>query len=309
MDPIDRRSFLRHAATLGVGAVAWACAKPKRKTPEASSGSNALSVVVTAPILAKGDTRQAFALFRGERAVAPTDVTAKVSASDGSPVDVTVLRQSVRRGSGGSETAGTQTLEIYTFRHAFTQGIYLVDVTVGKEHPQPAAFQVAPDAPEPLVGGRAIASESPTTDDHRGVDPICTRTPVCSMHAVTIADALQKGLPTIITFATPAYCVSRTCGPTVDTVETVAKEFAGKVTFIHIEPFRSADAGAKALALESQGKASSDTSGDSPTFHGWKLGTEPWTYFVGADSVIKDRFMGSIGEDEVRSAVKDLVKG
>src|SRR5205814_5645371 len=137
----------------------------------------------------------------------------------------------------------------------------------------------------------------PTTADHRAVDPICTRTPACSMHQLTIADALAKGQPTVVLFATPQFCVSRTCGPTTDIVDSVSKDFTGKASFIHIEPFKSLDAGSKALTLETQGKTTSDTSGDSPTYAQWKLSTEPFLYFVGSDGIVKDRWSGSVGAD------------
>ena len=34
--------------------------------------------------------------------------------------------------------------------------------------------------------------ETPTTDDARGVDPICTNSPACSLHDVTVAEALGR---------------------------------------------------------------------------------------------------------------------
>ena len=46
--------------------------------------------------------------------------------------------------------------------------------------------------------------------------------------------------------------------------------------------------------------------GDSPTFAEWKLATEPWTYFINADGVIKDRWLGAFGSDEFRRALDAL---
>jgi hypothetical protein len=296
MESLDRRSFLKHAGALGLGAVAWACAKKTKQPTASASGSKALSVVATAEILAKGDSRNAFALFRGERPIAPLNVKARLSKSDGQPFDVPVLRENVRRGVGGSQSVGTETYEIYVVHHAFDDGIWLMDVTVDGAHPQPAAFQVAADSPEPLVGAQAIVSQSPTVADHHGVDPICTRTPPCSMHEISIADAIAAGKPTIISFATPKFCQSRTCGPVVDVIEDVSKGFKDQASFIHVEVFKNE-------------KVASTETGDSPTFHEWHLSTEPWTYFVGADGVIKDRWLGPLGTGELRSAVTALVKG
>src|SRR5438067_405759 len=143
---MDRRSFLKNAGALSLGAVAWACAKKVSPKPSAS-GSNTLSVVATADILAKGDSRNAFALFRGERPIGPSNVTAKLAKSEGTPFDVPVERVRARRGSGdieGGQIVGTEVFEIYVVHHDFDPGIWLIDVHVGNEHPQPAAFQVQP---------------------------------------------------------------------------------------------------------------------------------------------------------------------
>jgi len=307
MPEIDRRLFLRTAGAMSLGAIAWACAK---KTPKAtpSSAANALSVELTGePQFAVGDTRVAFAMFKGPDPIAPSDVTASVALLPGKPIEVPVQRANVQRGSGGSQTAGTQVFEVFVVHHAFTAGTWVVEARTGGKSAQ-AAFQVLTTVPEPKVGDHAIASESPTVSDHRGVDPICTRTPPCAMHQITIADALAKGQPTVVLFATPEFCFSRTCGPTTDIVESVSKQFAGQASFIHVEVFRNPAAGQKALTAESNGTGLSDTSGDAPAYAQWKLGTEPFLYFIGADGIIKDRWNGAVGADEVHQRVTELLK-
>ena len=160
MEPMDRRTFLRNAGVLGLGAVAWACAK-KTKTPASSSGAKALSVQLTAaPQFAVGDTRIAFALFQGENQdpVAPSDVTARVGPVNGKPVAVPVDRQRIERGSGGNQTAGTEVFEVYVVHHDFTAGYWIVDAKTGGTRAQ-AAFQVLPSVPEPKVGDHHINIE------------------------------------------------------------------------------------------------------------------------------------------------------
>jgi hypothetical protein len=295
MSQMDRRSFFRHAGALSLGAIAWACTKGSSKSsPTPASGSAALSVAPTAQYLAKGDTRQAFALIQGERPIAPRDVTATIRASDGkAAIPVDLSRQQVRLGQGGSAT-GTEVLEIYAFRHEFTPGIWLIEVKTGSKTAE-AAFQVTPDAPEPKIGDQAPRSESPTMADHRGVEPICTRKPICSMHEMTIAEAIASGKPTVVTFASPKFCQSRTCGPTVDVVESVAKSFRESVNFVHVEVFKD-----EKTALTEEG--------DSPTFAEWKLGTDPIMYFIDASGTIKDHWTGSAGVDELQGAVSALTK-
>jgi hypothetical protein len=194
-------------------------------------------------------------------------------------------------GSGGSEPS-TAVADIYTFRHDFDPGIWQVQ-TIADNKPSVAVFQVDAKSPSPTVGARAIPSESPTTSNPRGVNPICTRTPVCSMHDMTIAQAIGNGKPSVVIFATPRFCTSRTCGPAVDIVESVKKQVGAKANFVHVEVFRNAQ-----VALTENG--------DAPTFAQWHLATEPWTYFIGANGVIKDRWLGAFGPDELATAVKAL---
>jgi hypothetical protein len=289
MRAISRRSFL----ALGVGAVAWSCTRGKKGT----SGENALSIFPTAQVgLASGDTRNGFAVFRGQKLFVPKKTRARLVPPNGQPFEVPVQRERIVFGSGGAQDKEqpqqTEVTDIYVFRHDFTPGVWQIQAIVDAQ-PVEAAFQVDAKSPSPMVKSRAVASQSPTVSNARGVDPICTRTPPCSMHQRSIADALAAHKPLIITFATPRFCKSRTCGPTVDIVETQHERVGDKVNFIHIEVYRNAQ-----VALTENG--------DSPTFAEWKLPTEPWTYFIGADGVVKDRWLGSMGTDELARAVDAL---
>jgi hypothetical protein len=289
MPAIDRRTFLARGLALGLGAAAWSCSRGKKSSP----GSNAISVVVTAQVgLAAGDTRNGVAVFRGQNPIAPKSISLRLVPPNGAAFDVAPRHERVSFGSGGSEPA-TQVADIYVFRHAFAPGVWQVQA-VADGKPSVAVFQVDAKSDSPTVGGHAIASESPTTSDHRGVEPICTRTPPCSMHDTTIAQAISSGKPSVVIFATPRFCTSRTCGPSVDLVENVKKQIGtAKVNFVHVEVFRNPQ-----VALTENG--------DSPTFAQWKLATEPWTYFIGADGVVKDRWLGAFGSDEIATAVNGL---
>jgi hypothetical protein len=285
MRPIDRRTFL----ALGLGAVVWSCSRGKPK----STGGEALSIVATAQTgLAKGDTRNGIAVFRGQTPIVPKDLKVQLLGPSGSPFGVDVRREHIKFGAGGSEPT-TAVTDIFVFRHDFGPGVWQIKTTVEGQELGVAVFQIDPKSPSPAVGGRAIPSPSPTTANARGVDPICTRTPPCSMHDVSIADALLRRKPIVVIFGTPRFCTSRTCGPDVDLIEDQKKRVGSKASFVHVEVFRNSE-----VALKENG--------DSPTFAEWKLATEPWTYFIGANGVIKDRWLGAMGSDELQRAVDAL---
>jgi len=93
-----------------------------------------------------------------------------------------------------------------------------------------------------------------------------------------------------VTFATPKFCASRTCGPVVDVVEEVARRLDGEnVRFIHVEVYEDND----------------PAKGFNPWLQEWKLPTEPWTFLVGADGRIAARFEGTVSVNELEAAVRE----
>ena len=297
MRPIGRRSFL----ALGVGAVAWACSRGGEDAEENGDGdpAGAISIVATGVQLAVGDSRQAFAVLRGQRPVVPGELSVRLTPPGGKALSVEAKRQRIKFGRGGEDDAGgAEVTSIFSFRHDFERpGIWVMNVTADGKRSQ-AAFQVlAPDDTKaPRVGDRAIASESPTTEDADGVDPICTRNPPCSMHELTIADALGAGKPTVVIFGTPRFCTSRTCGPVVDIVEAQKERVGDAYSFVHVEVWKDDQ------------QSVNKPGGEAPAFAEWKLGTEPWVYFIDADGVVRDRWLGAMGTDELRLAVDALVR-
>ena len=49
------------------------------------------------------------------------------------------------------------------------------------------------DVPIPQIGAPLPPFDTPTDQDHRGVDPICTRDPACPLHDVSLSQALTAG--------------------------------------------------------------------------------------------------------------------
>jgi hypothetical protein len=146
------------------------------------------------------------------------------------------------------------------------------------------------DAPD--VGDRAIASETPTlSSTGRDLASLTTRTPPDeSLLRYSVADSLEAKVPFVVTFATPKFCSSRTCGPVVDVVEEVSRRFEGEtVRFIHVEVFEDND----------------PAKGFNRWMREWHLPTEPWTFLVGADGTIAARFEGTVSALELERAVRE----
>lgn len=145
----------------------------------------------------------------------------------------------------------------------------------------------------PPVGTRPPASDTPTLADVGGdAARISTGSPPArELLRWSVADSLRDRSPFVVVFATPKFCTSRTCGPTVDVVESVRRR-AGRadVRFVHVEVYRDLD----------------PDKGYNRWFREWRLPSEPWTFLVGSDGRIAEKFEGPVAATELAAAVRRL---
>jgi hypothetical protein len=145
-----------------------------------------------------------------------------------------------------------------------------------------------PNGP-PDVGDRAIAVHTRTLADVGGdAGQIDTRSPPATdLLKTDLADVVGKK-PVVITFATPALCQSRVCGPVVDIVEQAKAKAPDGVAFIHQEIYKDN----KARAGNVQGPVAA-----------WRLQTEPWTFVIAKSGRIAVRFEGPFSLGELERAI------
>ena len=99
-------------------------------------------------------------------------------------------------------------------------------------------FEVATSSPVIRVGQKAPASDTPTTASVGGdlarlsTDP----NPDPALYRTSIKDAVASHQPFVVIFATPKFCTSAQCGPTLDRVKPLAADYP-TVAFIHVEPY------------------------------------------------------------------------
>lgn len=141
------------------------------------------------------------------------------------------------------------------------------------------------------VGAKAPRIHTPTAADVGGdLAKIDTRVPPDQMHAVDFADVVGKK-PVVLVFATPALCQSRVCGPVVDIAQQVADKYKGQVDFIHMEVYEDNDA-SKPIR---------------PQLDAFGLRTEPWTFLIDSDGVVRDRIEGAYGVAELEEALQKIL--
>jgi hypothetical protein len=145
----------------------------------------------------------------------------------------------------------------------------------------------------PAVGSKAIASDTPTlATTHGKLAPLTTAThPYRALYTTSVAQALRAHEPFVVTFATPKFCTSRTCGPVVDVVTDVAKGVSPKLMrFIHVEVYAG----------------NNPANGYNRWLKEWGLQSEPWVFVVGRDGRIKAKFEGSVSVRELVAAVRSV---
>ena len=157
-------------------------------------------------------------------------------------------------------------------------GLYDAVVQVDGEDAGVAPFSVRTPAQSTAhpPGSDFPAIETPTEDDPGALETLCTREPPCSMHETSLDTALGSG-PVVFTVASPQFCQTAVCGPVVDVVEeTRAQVDRDDVTFIHAEVYNDA--------------------GNTPSqvIEDLELPSEPWTWVIGADGTVVDRFDGPV---------------
>jgi hypothetical protein len=156
------------------------------------------------------------------------------------------------------------------------------------------------------IGQKAPASKTPTAADVGGdLTKISTDAkPDPVFYQTSVAAALAAHKPFILIFATPRFCTSRQCGPTLDHFKAIAAAYPD-VTFINVEPYKLQEKdGALQPILDSQGQLiANDISND------WGLRSEPWMFAVDRKGVVQGSYVITITDTELAAILPVITAG
>lgn len=138
------------------------------------------------------------------------------------------------------------------------------------------------------VGEPAPPSDTPTIDDAPLAQISSHAHPDPSLYQLSIAEAVTSGRPSVIVFATPKFCQTAICGPTVDRILEITGSFP-EVNFLHVEVFTNLD--------------DPDNLQLVPAVEEWGLPTEPWVFVVDAAGIVVARFEGVVDSAEIAAAL------
>lgn len=296
---ISRRTFITGSlgvigatSTVGIGSLLAGCSgESTATTSESVAALGDLQLVQRFPqVLVPGNVRLPISLANTQGLLTtesgvdlPATLTAQLINADTQEVVAESL-------SADRHDTGL-TIPYWPFRVDIDKpGIYTLIVDGGPA--EGAAIQVlnATAVLIPLVGSQLPGFDTPTVDDHRGVEPVCTRTPEpCEFHNITLNEALALKKPIAYLVGTPAHCSTGTCAPALEALITVKNSIGDAMTFLHTEIYTDD----KATTV-------------APAVVALKMEYEPAIYITDASGKILERFDAVFDAQEISSAIAAL---
>jgi hypothetical protein len=136
----------------------------------------------------------------------------------------------------------------------------------------------------PAVGDPAPESETLTLADLPLEQLTTDAAPEPALYEMSVADAVTSGRPSVIVFATPQFCTTGICQPTMQLVRELAPQYPD-ANFVHVEVFTNLD-DPDNLAL-------------APGVEEWGIPTEPWVFVVDDAGFVAGRFEGVVTAEEL----------
>ena len=299
------------AALLCIAAIA--CGSPSAEpapAPEATAapavqvatpdyGQDAIQSHLATKMLEVGAQRVAFLLSTQKALVkAPQSRIVVTRQQDSAPLsEITADYNEWPYGVRGSYSAPIEFPEA---------GDYLLTVTPlggdveGEAH---ILVKVLADAPVPSVGDTPPASQTKTLGDGLELPDVTTAyRPDAGLYEVSVADAVASGRPSVIVFATPAFCTSPTCGPQVDTVTELRAAHPDAANYIHVELYDN-PADIQGDLSRAQLVPAADEWGFT-SIPEWT--NESWVFVLDADGIIRQRFEGFATLAELETALLEV---
>lgn len=276
-------------------------------SPAASGGPEILPLIISSE-LTKGPTRFLFSLTdRANNLIAAPDVQVRLEFYDVDTAENTVVLESEARFLWAIEGERGLYATDVSFPDAGRWGTrFTATLADGSTKTVRADYDVVEAGSTVAIGAKAPSVKTPTVASAGGdIRAVSTdKTPAERFYTTSVDDALAAGKPFVVAFATPAFCETQICGPTLETVKAVATDYPD-LTFINVEPYvMKYENGSLQPALDASGQLQSAAWTDA-----FGLRTEPWIFVVGTGGTVRAKFEAVIGADELRTAIDAAVAG
>ena len=243
------------------------------------------------------------------------DKANKVIAAAGVPIDLRFFNLAKDPNTPASTSSGTfldtgTGSGLYrttvTFQCSGDWGVEVVVHQASGDTTARVSFNVLPSTTVPAIGALAPGADNPTATDAAGIGRISTDpSPDPDFYRMTITQAITSGKPSLIIFATPAFCVTQVCGPTLQIVKAAAAPFKGRVNMVHVEPYLMYQVnGGLQPVLDTKGQLQI-----VPAVEVYGLQSEPYTFVVDGSGTVTAEFEGVVGADELTAALQAVAGG
>lgn len=302
------------AAIVAILFLAAACGSNATPTPPGPSASGGRSPAASG---GSGSLRVFPTIASSEIGVGPNRILVSfLDATGTQPAASPDRKVSVAFRGPGGETIAAQP-GIFVWAIEGFSGVYVLHATFPSAGAWIADFTTsAPGSPEVTIpfgfdvkaktqvlrpGDPAPSVETPTIASAGGdVAKVSTDAePVKRFYETSEADALAAKKPFVLIFATPKFCQSSTCGPTLDKLKPIAAAHP-ELTFINVEPYLLHDDNGQ---LQPTLDAANNLQA-TPATVAFKLTSEPIVFVVGADGKISSSFELVFSPDEIEAAIQ-----
>ena len=270
---------------------------PPTPTP---APSDTARITLASTDLAVGDNRVVFALIQpGSGSIKDAQVEVQTFFLSGSTPNQAVQTAPTTFHTWPGGTAGVYRANL-TFDRAGDWGLGAVaTLPDGSSLNVGARIAVKQTSSTPAVGSPAPRSESKTASDAPHLTDITTDPkPDPDLYQMSIADAIDRTEPLLVTFATPAYCRTATCGPQMSIVKALKDKYAARMNFIHVEVYDNPP------EIREQGISAARP---TPTLAEWGLPSEPWTFVVDSGGEVRAKYEGFVDSDELEIAIAEVL--
>jgi hypothetical protein len=161
---------------------------------------------------------------------------------------------------------------------------------------------VRPDGGTPAIGAKAPDVPTPTAKDvgydlaRLTSDPI----PEKSLYWLSAAQALAAHHPFVLVLDSFKFKVSGSCGGALGLVRHLGEAFP-TISFIHAEPYRTTFSGGE-LTLDPPGGPGRLAAWSNA----WGIDDPPWVFVVDETGVVRAKFSGVFGTEELRAALRPI---
>ncbi len=226
-----------------------------------------------------------------------------------------VVRVAVRPADGGEPRAWVDAR--YERLAADGRGLYAADLDLpgpgevslaveatafGVAHRTVAVARVRDPGETPAIGALAPRTETPTYASADGDLARVTTDPVpdARLYWLSPRAAIELGRPFVLVIDSFAFRPSPACGGALGIVHHLADEYPA-VSFIHAEAYATRVAGGRLVADPPGGPLR-----PAAWAREWGATTAPWVFVVDASGIVRAKFSGIVGTDEIRAAIRSV---